>query len=162
MFEWVLIHYFSCDATLVLKPKAFLQSYLPTSVSPNGLQFKTAFCNYNICYICKFLNSYFSLLLLKFLPLIKIKCCLLNCTDFNLRPLYLCFRYLCICMSSIFLPIFGVELRCSLNFVTGCQEQPLNSGFLSLFLIISENNFIKCSSRMCFSWCDTLAKFGWN
>lgn len=84
-FKWLLMCCIAV-AVLALKTNPFLQSYLPTSVSPDGLQFKNAFCNYNIWHICELPNSYFS-----FSPCIKIKCCLLNCKSFNLWPLHLCF-----------------------------------------------------------------------
>lgn len=83
--------HFSSYAVFVFKTNAFLQSYISTSVTPCGLQFKNAFCSYNICHMCKFLNFCFSLLLMKLLPPIEIKCCLLNCMSFSLGPLYLGF-----------------------------------------------------------------------
>lgn len=112
-FEGKLMHCFSSYAVLVLKRNAFLQSSVSASVTSNGLQFQNAFCNYNICHVCKFLNFSFSVLLMNFFCLIKIKCCLLSCIDFILRYLCLSLDSLYVCVSSASLPSplpFGIKL----------------------------------------------------
>lgn len=120
-------------AAPALKTNPFLQGHLPTSVSPHGLQFKNAFCNYNSWHICELLNSCFSFSLLT-----KIKCCLLNCKSFNFWPW--CFGWFVICMSSV--PPFNLWVKTDFHWILllTLKSSPWALGFLNLLLILSETS----------------------